>query len=110
ARSTAYLESRLAANATVTDEDFVVPVIDISPSFSSSKEDREAVASQIRTACTTSGFFYITNHGIPSSTLSNILHQAKRFFGDLSREQKEALHIKKSKFGYGWEPSEYTSI
>lgn len=110
ARSTAYLESRLAAKGTVTDDDFEVPVIDISPSFSPSLSDRQAVANQIRRACTTSGFFYITNHGIASSTLSNILEQARRFFRELSREQKEEMHIKKSNYGYGWEPSEYTSL
>lgn len=110
ARSTAYLESRLAARATATDEGFVIPVVDISPTLSSSLADRQAVAAQIRTACTTSGFFYVTGHGIPATTLSSILHQAKRFFSELSKEQKETLHIKRSKYGYGWEPSEYTSI
>ena len=29
---------------------------------------------------------------------------------ELSPEQKEHLHTKKSKLGLGWEPSEYTSI
>lgn len=108
ARSTAYLQSRL--NSTLTDDTFKIPIIDISPSFSSSIASRQAVAAQIREACTTSGFFYITNHGIPSSTLGTILRQAERFFGELTREQKEKLHIKTSKYGYGWEPSEYTSI
>lgn len=110
ARSTAYLKQRLAAKGTLTEDDFEIPVIDISPSFSSSLADRQAVAAQIRTACTTSGFFYIANHGIPSSTLDSVIQQAERFFGELSPEQKQELHIKKNKFGYGWEPSEYTSI
>ncbi|PVH94088.1 Clavaminate synthase-like protein [Periconia macrospinosa] len=108
ARSTAYLQSRL--NTTLTDDTFTIPIIDISLSFSDSLSSKQDVASQIRNACTTSGFFYIANHGIPSSTLGTILHQAERFFGELSREQKEKLHIKTSKYGYGWEPSEYTSI
>ncbi|KAF1969416.1 flavonol synthase/flavanone 3-hydroxylase [Bimuria novae-zelandiae CBS 107.79] len=109
ARSTAYLQSRLAAKDTITDADFEVPIIDLSPSFSSSLEDRQSVASQIRKACTTSGFFYVKNHGIPSPTLHSILKQAERFF-DLPSSKKEDLHIKKSRYGFGWEPSEYTSI
>jgi isopenicillin N synthase-like dioxygenase len=110
ARSTSYLASRLAAKSAVTDDNFNIPVIDISPSFSSSLKDRQTVAAQIRDACTTSGFFYITNHHIPASTLSGVLKQAERFFGTLSEDKKRELHIKKSKFGYGWEPSEYTSL
>lgn len=109
ARSTTYLESRLAAKDTVTDADFEVPIIDLSPSFSDSLEDRKGVAAQIRKACTTSGFFYVSNHGIPSTTLQSILKQAERFF-QLPQATKEALHIKKSRYGFGWEPSEYTSI
>ncbi|KAF2993063.1 hypothetical protein E8E13_000490 [Curvularia kusanoi] len=106
----AYLRERLANKAPVTDEDFEVPIIDISPSFSTSQTERQHVADQIRKACTTSGFFYITNHGIPLSAREGILKQAERFMHELSPAQKEALHTKKSKLGLGWEPSEYTSI
>lgn len=109
ARSNAYLQSRLAAKDTISDDDFVIPVIDLTPSFSESLEDRKSVALQIRQACTTSGFFYVTHHGIPSSTLQSILQQAERFF-QLPQSSKEELHIRTSKYGYGWEPSEYTSI
>jgi isopenicillin N synthase-like dioxygenase len=105
-----YLQSRLASKAPVTDEEFEVPVIDILPSFSSSVADRETVADQIRKACTTSGFFYITNHGVPQTACDGILRQAERFMHDLSPKQKEELHIKRGKLGLGWEPSEYTSI
>ncbi|CAI6292288.1 unnamed protein product [Periconia digitata] len=110
ARSTNYLESRLAPRTDITDSDFEVPVIDLSASFTDSLDARKAVASQIRQACTTSGFFYVSNHGVPTPTLEKILDQAKRFYTELTKEQKQDLHIKKSKYGYGWEPSEYTSI
>lgn len=103
-----YLQSRLAAKDTISDAEFTIPIIDLTPSFSESLDDRKAVAAQIREACTTSGFFYVTHHGIPSSTLQSILQQAERFF-KLPLASKEELHIKTSKYGYGWEPSEYTS-
>ncbi|OSS46667.1 hypothetical protein B5807_08770 [Epicoccum nigrum] len=106
----AYLRERLTAKTPVTDEDFEVPIIDISPSFSELQAERQKVADQIRKACTTSGFFYITNHGIPLSAREGILRQAERFMHELGSEQKEQLHTKKSKLGLGWEPSEYTSI
>jgi hypothetical protein len=106
----AYLRERLTAKAPITDEDFEVPIIDISPSFSKLQSERQKVADQIRKACTTSGFFYITNHGIPLPAREGILRQAERFMHELSPEQKEHLHTKKSKLGLGWEPSEYTSI
>jgi isopenicillin N synthase-like dioxygenase len=106
----AYLRSRLLRNPSDTDINFSVPVIDISSSFSSLSSARQAVASQIRSACITSGFFYITGHQIPESACKGILHQADRFMHELNLEQKEELHLKKSKYGLGWEPSDYTSI
>ena len=106
----AYLQSRLAAKGSVTQEEFEVPVIDISSSFSNSLVERQKVANQIQRACATSGFFYITNHGIPLLARERILKQAERFMHGLSLEQKEKLHTKRSKLGLGWEPSEYTSI
>ncbi|OCK77308.1 Clavaminate synthase-like protein [Lepidopterella palustris CBS 459.81] len=107
----AYLQSRLASKpAALKQEPFEIPIIDISPSFSTCLSDRKGVAAEIRSACLTSGFFYITNHGVPLPTCSAILREAQRFFKTLPREKKEAMHLRNSKLGYGWEPSEYTSI
>jgi hypothetical protein len=106
----AYLQARLSAKGQVTDDQFDVPIIDLSPSFSTSLSDRQRVADQIRDACTTSGFFYITNHGVPEKLRQSVIHQTERFMSGLSTEQKEALHTKRSKLGLGWEPSEYTSL
>lgn len=105
-----YLKTRLVAQYEQQDEDFEVPVIDLFPSYSSKLADRQAVAAQIRKACTVSGFFYITNHSVPKPARTGILKQAERFFDELSIEQNEALHVKNSKLSLGWEPSEYTSI
>jgi isopenicillin N synthase-like dioxygenase len=106
----AYLQSRLTEKDERLDFGFEIPVIDLAPSFSASVIDRQSVADQIRKACTTSGFFYIKNHGVSQSASSGILEQSKRFYDELNLEQKEELHIMKSKLGLGWEPSEYTSI
>lgn len=106
----AYLQSRLAVQDERLDEDFEIPIIDLALSYSSHLADRQAVAAKIRNACTKSGFFYITNHGVSTQTRNGIIEQSKRFYDTLSEQQKEELHIKKSKLGLGWEPSEYTSI
>lgn len=41
-----------------------IPVIDISQIDSLSPDDRRAIARQLYDACSTSGFFYIANHGV----------------------------------------------
>jgi isopenicillin N synthase-like dioxygenase len=106
----AYLQARLSAKGEVTDEQFNVPIIDLSPSFSSSLQERQAVADKIREACTTSGFFYIANHGVSERLRESVIHQTERFMDELSNEKKEAIHTKTSKLGLGWEPGEYTSL
>jgi isopenicillin N synthase-like dioxygenase len=109
-----YLNSRLTNGAstakTKSSRAFTVPEIDISPSFSSNIEDRKAVATQIHDACTNSGFFHITGHGISETSRRAILDLAKRFFHTLPREKKEALHVKHSNYFRGWEPADYTYV
>jgi isopenicillin N synthase-like dioxygenase len=41
-----------------------IPVIDISRIDSASLDDRKAIARELYDSCSTSGFFYITNHGV----------------------------------------------
>lgn len=89
---------------------FDLPVIDIARSFSGDITDREKIAKQIRSACTNSGFFYITNHSILPSSCSSILEQAQRLFKGLSPEKKEKIHVRHSPYYHGWEPAEATSI
>jgi len=106
-----YLASRLIKPTDKkTKTPFEVPIIDISPSFSSALSDRKAVASQIRSACTSSGFFHITNHGVPDTSRAAILSEAARFFHTLTPEQKEALHVRHSRYLFGYEPSTYSYV
>jgi hypothetical protein len=41
-----------------------IPVIDISQIDSASLDDRKAIARELYDSCSTSGFFYIANHGV----------------------------------------------
>lgn len=106
-----YLNSRLANGASSNSQKpFTVPEINIAPSFSELLEDRKAVAAQIHEACTTSGFFHITGHGVSEETRQKILSLAKRFFKTLPREKKEALHVQHSNYFRGWEPADYSYV
>ncbi|KAI4158978.1 MAG: hypothetical protein LQ342_006951 [Letrouitia transgressa] len=86
-----------------------IPLIDLSPSFSS-PEGENQTARLIHSACSKIGFFQISNHGIDPSTCSAILSAAQRFFHTLPHDKKEALHIRHSKLFRGWEPGGYTTI
>ncbi|KAK1753606.1 hypothetical protein QBC47DRAFT_386800 [Echria macrotheca] len=84
-----------------------IPIIDVSGIFSASLDDRQAVAQQIRTAATTSGFFYMTNHGIPSAVTS-AAHQAALDFFRSPTALKEKAHTLNSlhhKYKVGWKPA-----
>jgi isopenicillin N synthase-like dioxygenase len=107
-----YLQSRLQARTSDLGDDstFGIPVIDIGPSFSDNLEARQKVAYAVRTACLSSGFFYITNHGIDPAASAAILHEAQRLLRDTPRELKEQIHIQHSSQGYGWEPSDSTTL
>lgn len=105
-----YLISRGTHDAGLSSTSFDLPLIDLGPSFSSSLADRRAVAQKIRSACTGSGFFYITNHGIPVSVCDGALDQSSRFFSKLSPEQKDALHMRNSTLHRGYEPADFTSM
>lgn len=106
-----YLEDRLGtADDSQSLKTFTIPVIDIASSYSGSLKDRKEVSQQIREACVSSGFFYVKSHNIPLQASRDILAHSKRFFHTLSADQKNALHISKSKYGYGWEPADATSI
>lgn len=56
---------------------------------------------QLDEVCQSSGFFYLTNHGIPESQLEAVLTASNQFF-DLSVAEKNALHIKKSNHFRGY--------
>jgi hypothetical protein len=52
-----------------------IPVIDLAPLYSPNIEDRKVLAKEIRAAGLNTGFFYIKNHGIDESIISNAKKQ-----------------------------------
>lgn len=80
-----------------------IPIIDFSPFLSptSSDEEKLATARQLDDACRKVGFFYLSDHGIPSSTLDSMLSNAKQFFDNATKDEKEGLLVKKAGDGDG---------
>ncbi|KAK4635308.1 2-oxoglutarate-Fe(II) type oxidoreductase hxnY [Fulvia fulva] len=106
-----YLNQRLASGASAKPaRPFTVPEINIANSFSDDVNARKTVAAKIHDACTNSGFFHLTGHGVSEETRQKIINAAKRFTKDLPRSSKEALHVKHSKYFRGWEPADYTYV
>jgi isopenicillin N synthase-like dioxygenase len=79
-----------------------IPVIDVSGLWRSASE-RKAVAREMRKACTDTGFFYITGHGVSPALIDKLLRQSQLFFA-LPAEQKLLLNIDKSACRHGYEP------
>lgn len=75
-----------------------VPVIDISALVLNSSGQQE-VAQQIKDACTSNGFFYISGHGVPDSLQQDLEEQSKIFF-NLPIEEK--MKINMALGGHAW--------
>ncbi|KAK8245767.1 hypothetical protein IWZ00DRAFT_538048 [Phyllosticta capitalensis] len=115
AGAAAYLQSRLKPSSSPSttqkqQQPFTIPTIDLGPSFGNDAAARLAVARQMHAACTSSGFFTITNHGIAPGVIAGVLRQAKRFFHELDAAKRERLHMRNSALHRGYEPPAYTSI
>lgn len=80
-----------------------IPIIDISGAFSSVLSDRKAVAHQIRAAAMTSGFFYLSNHGIDAS-VTEAAHSATLAFFRQDLDTKMRVYTKKSQYFNGYKP------
>jgi len=79
-----------------------LPIIDVT-GLHGDAADRRAVARELRLACTNTGFFYITGHGVPTGQIDRVFQQSREFFA-LPMEQKLALSMKQSACRHGYEP------
>ncbi|MEU4234925.1 2-oxoglutarate and iron-dependent oxygenase domain-containing protein [Nonomuraea sp. NPDC026600] len=75
-----------------------LPVIDISPLLSGSRET-DAVAERIGAACRDSGFFYVSGHGVPPELVARLDAAAWRFF-ELPVEVKNEISMERG--GRAW--------
>ena len=71
----------------LTVDDATLPVIDLSGLFTGRAADRARVAAALGEAARTSGFFYVTGHGIPQAQIDALL-AASRQFHEMPRSYK----------------------
>ena len=78
-----------------------LPVVDLSSFASGSDFERKNIAEKVVFACETSGFFYITGHGISEEKFTNARHQALDFFRGPT-ERKREIHISRVQHHRGY--------
>ncbi len=69
-----------------------LPIVDLGPLRTRDARALDALAQQIREACTTVGFFYVTNHGVPDVCVERVIESSRAFYRQPeSEKQKVAL-------------------
>lgn len=81
-----------------------LPIIDMSDALHPDLDRRKAVARKVCDAAINSGFFYVSHHGVPDATVHSILTETKRFFHDLTLEEKMEYDTEKHDHYYGYYP------
>ena len=84
-----------------------VPVIDVSPLFSSDTVQIAAVAEQIRRASVEIGFFYVKAHNI-SPELLDAVQVCSKYFFSLAEPLKRSIQVNQAHRGYV--PVSYTHL
>lgn len=91
-------------------DEFVAPTVDISPyATEGSPQDRARVAREIDSACANVGFIQVLGHGIPDTTIRDLVVAMDAFFG-LSVEAKNDYRVADANRGYSPPRSESLSL
>jgi len=78
-----------------------VPVIDVGAMRGADARARRRLAQEVYDACHDLGFFYIVNHGVPTSAIEDIFDAARQFFSLPLSEKMEISLIRSPHFrGY----------
>ena len=80
-----------------------IPIIDITALREGDETERRAVAAEIRAACTDTGFFTVTGHGVASDLLASTRQAAVDFFA-ADNDIKRAVLRPPEKISRGWNP------
>jgi len=79
-----------------------LPVIDLSL-LEGTEEQRQTLAHSLDDACLHTGFFYVSEHGIPNELIERVFRDSRALF-DLPEAHKEAIHKARSRANRGYEP------
>ena len=66
--------------ATAAPSPDAIPVVDISAVFGDDRSQIMATAEEVKKACSTIGFMYVSGHGIPQSVIDNTIARTQEFF------------------------------
>ncbi len=77
-----------------------LPVLDLTPLLIGG--DLEPLARELRHACETIGFFYVSHHGVPQQVVDNVFEATRRFFA-LPESARAAIKLD-DRFRRGWMP------
>lgn len=80
-----------------------IPIIDLTGLRTGDSGDRQQVAREIRAACTDTGFFTITGHGVPADLLNRTRQAAEDFFAAPDDRKRDVLRPPE-KISRGWNP------
>lgn len=80
-----------------------IPIINVGGLRSNDLKARAKVASDIRSACTRVGFFYVEDHGVPQELIDGVFRHANTFFAQ-PFDKKMEIYIENSKNFRGYTP------
>jgi len=80
-----------------------LPIISLAGLRSADPAARALVARELRAACVDTGFFYVTDHGVPDAQIAAMFAAARRFFA-LPLEEKMAIVTSPAAGYHGYEP------
>ncbi|OCT54264.1 putative iron/ascorbate oxidoreductase [Cladophialophora carrionii] len=81
-----------------------LPVIDITDITHVDQARRRSVAKAICHAASNVGFFYVRGHGVPDEAVASIFAQSRRFFHDLTLDEKMEYDTERHTHYYGYYP------
>lgn len=98
---------RVLSSTTTSQAAETLPVIDLASAQGSDPSSRKVLAKEVTHAAITSGFFYVRGHGVPEQVVTSIFTQTRRFFHDLSLEEKMEFDTEKHDHYYGYYPIKF---
>ena len=87
----------------VKSGDHDIPIVDLSH-LDGDHEKREQLAKELGSIISTTGFFYIENHGVDAEFLEQTKNNIFKFF-QMPEEEKNQIHISKSPYHRGYFPN-----
>ncbi|MDH3691588.1 MAG: isopenicillin N synthase family oxygenase [Gammaproteobacteria bacterium] len=83
---------------------FQIPVIDLAPLVSKRKSEVAQMARELDSACADTGFFYVANHGVSATVITESYTQSQKFFAQPESVKREVDFRRSSVIVRGYVP------